>query len=686
MASASASAQVRTSLDILSTGALTVLIPEVASYVQQHPHSPSEPGDAATHAEFAALPNRKLVFYDENLPVYIQLKITDAELSSIAFNTYLQRLVISVDAAAVSITNSRYSSLGFPGQQQRGIADFQEKSYLIFSIVLDNAALVYKHEPTGADTVWTALWYLKIPIQRVRPRLSSPRISISARAILQDANNSVTNSAPNNEDPQVEYLTPLAPLQPLNVLQGLEQDTVFQSHPPILPAPTVLPPIPSMTQGSPAGISLIPDVIRLQKLNYKVYIPVFPSITIHLRSTRLPSTSTLSEDDYVILTNLDVDVAPFSRTEVVLRNVQLVVTGGKTEHVPGVQYPVSLRPLDGVSEIFELYPLSAESTAGTNRNSAASAIGISLTGTSSETMTPMNLTRSITVTVECMPILRRDDAGTYGPEITTSWNTAIDFLANGGTIGGASTLQTSLLQVQDPLMSLSTPSPSSSLQVVQPTVLRAVSGRSSSAWLSMQQQQLRSPSGNLSLAAESPTPGPRPSQVSLPAPPSAFREIVHEGLSLTFSGPTEVLAGQVFSWKVFIANRSRTPKRISLIVQPKKWKMTAVKTFSRSPQLQPQKSRQSMIGTPVPDASPNVIMDDKTLYTAHQAGMIESDELISLVSDIRIGPLNPGANHETELKLVALGVGVLTLDGVRVVDLGKGDGFDCTSLMKVICR
>ncbi|KAK9240758.1 TRAPP trafficking subunit Trs65-domain-containing protein [Lipomyces kononenkoae] len=676
----SAAAAQRNSLDLFSAGGLLIHVPDVAQYVSEHPTRSPEPSDSGAHSEFFDLPKRSVLFYDERIQVYVQLRLNAPDLSSIAFNAYLSRLVLTIDAAASSFTNPRYSSLGlqFHGQQRE--VDDHDTSYPIFSTVIDRSSLVLVQEPTEGEDAWTALWYLTIPITRPKARLASPRISLAARANLRKKSNETISSwkaVAGTVEPQVEYLSSLTPLNSLNLLEGLAHDAFYAGNPPILAADKVLPPTPPMTTSHSQSSALaVEEFIRLPRLVCKTYIPVFPCISLRLRCSRLPSATTLSEDELTVLANVDVDITAFAKVDVLIHKLDLVVTGGKSEHVAGTgpaRFPMKCSPWDGISEVFKLDPLSLQGNPESNRNSGANLAGLGggtdpLSGyalqAASSAAAAKNLTRSITIKVEFTPILKQpregDSALGYGPDILTVWNTTVDFSSS----GASGTAQ----QAAEPNRNSQMPQPFTSF--------RSVSGRSSSAWLQMQQQQLRSPSGTLIPESPMLTGGSWGNNHSQPPPAqSASREVVHEGLSLTFSGPTEVLAGQVFVWRVHIINRSRTAKRISMIVQPKKWKTNNVKVLPPSPLSQQQ------------NASPStVIMDDTALYNAHKSGMIESDELISLVNDIRIGPLGPGASHETELKLVALGVGVLSLDGVRVVDLTKGEGFECTNLMNVICR
>ncbi|KAK9377898.1 TRAPP trafficking subunit Trs65-domain-containing protein [Lipomyces chichibuensis] len=690
----------RSSLDLFSSGGLVIHVPDVATYLKEHPTQSSTPNDATYHSKIFDLPKRSLIFYDEKIPVYVQLRLTAPDLSSIAFNAYLSRLVLTVDATAISLTNTRYSSLGLQIHGQQPVPEHQEASYPIFSTVIDRSSLVVVQEPNESsegEDIWTALWHLTVPITRPKARLVSPRISLAARANLRKKSNDTisiwkANTIAGTEEAPVEYLSSLTPLNSLNILEGLAHDTLYTGNPPILGTNKVLPPTLPITATSVsqvASASAAPEFIRLPRLVCKTYTPVFPCISLRLRCSRLPRATTLSEDEFIVLANVDVDVTAFAKVDVVILKVELVVTGGKTEHVTaagvptegfGARFPMKCSPLDGISEIFKLYPLSVQSNIGSNRNSGANIAGhgggVDLGDgytQSASSASAKNLTRSITVKVEYSPVLKQLNEGDsvlgYGPDIVTVWNTTVDFSASGS--GSSGPPQQMAEQNRNG-------------QMVQPiTGFRSVSGRSSSAWLQMQQQQqqqLRSPSGTL--ISESPMLTGGPWGINHPQPPStasAFREIVHEGLSLTFSGPTEVLAGQVFVWKVYIINRSRTAKRISLIVQPKTRKMNNVKVLPRSPLSQQTAQHQNA-------SLSTIILDDTVLYKVHRTDMIESDELISLVNDIRMGPLGPGASHETELKLVALGVGVLSLDGVRVVDLAKGEGFECTNLMNVICR
>lgn len=701
---------------------------------------------------------------DERLPVYIHLRLSTSEvpdMTPLNFNSYLARLAISVDVSAASFANARYSSLGFPQQQQTKVQELQETKHPIFSTVVDHTSLIRvicakpkndhgnPNEIQDSSSVegdrqlfddassgWSAVWLVEVLLTRPKTRLISPRIAIFARASLRakateggaislwtpslsDEDSDPESSLVIEEQPSEEYLVPLAPLSGMNLLDGLSHDIKFGTlpDPPTLSATKIL--SPTARNAGYSGSALPPEVIKLPGLSNKIYIPVFPCIALRLRSSRLPSGTTLSEDENVVLANLDIDITAYAKVDVIIRSIEFAVVGGKVDQLqlPTHKFPMRCQPMDGISEIFRLVPIavhtgSSNTIGSQNRNS-----GISQT---EQIASRQDMIRSVSIKVEYTPVLKSksesishyssmDYVDSMGPLVRTVWNTVIDFaIDNTGVTASVQQANDQSRVAQSQFGSDSLPLPSNG-------GFRSVSGRSSSAWLQM--QQLRSPSIGSSMNADLspmlsgdhwslPTHPPAAhmaqsgnhqilsptmaSQVSLgfqqqlqqPAYPSAaLREISHEGLSITFTGPTQVLAGEIFTWKVFISNNSRSSKRIALIIQPKKWKTNNLKSLPREPLSQTQSSQPQQLL-----ASSSIVIDDAALQSMHTSGKIEADELVSLVNDIRVGPLGPGAIHETEIKLVALGVGVLSLDGVRVVDLAKAAGFECTNLMNVICR
>ncbi|KAK9470617.1 TRAPP trafficking subunit Trs65-domain-containing protein [Dipodascopsis tothii] len=626
----------RSSIELFSTGTVAVHVPDLTG------DRPSADRDVF------ALTGRRAIFYDEKITIYVRLQLDAPHLSRAAFDVYLSRLVFAVEGAAVSGVGARQSSLKRTPGSPAAAPVPRDVAHPVFSLVLDSQALASVEPVAIADEsagrskqVWHAYWRADVVIDHPKARLVNPRIAISAggslRArrdddatlalLLADEDAPVADSARN-----VDYLRPLEPMTSLNLFGGLAHDVVFQNHMPTLADAK----ISAVRAGTPVSSSAS-GYIRLARLSSRLAIPVFPSVGIRLRCARMP-TSSKRDDELVVLVSLDVDVAAYAGLDVELRAVDLSVVGGRTTRVNGPQLPLVCRPRDSLSEVFRIYPLATtDGPPGGGHHRTSSVPG-------------KNLSRLVHIKVVGVPVLRRTVAGNVvGPEVITHWNTLVDFL---------DPQQQDSIAVRAPGPASPAPGGSPRPDNYAPAgpKPRAISGPGSSAWQHMQQQQ-RAVAG----APAAPPP------LAAASSAGSLREIVHEGLSLTFYGPTEVRVGEIFEWKVFITNRSRTPKRVALLIQPKNWKSNNVKALPRYP-------------------TAGALLDDAALYAIHQAGSIEASEIVSLVNDLRIGPLAPGASYETEIRFVALGVGVLTLEGIRVVDLIKGEGFDCTDLMHIISR
>ena len=59
---------------------------------------------------------------------------------------------------------------------------------------------------------------------------------------------------------------------------------------------------------------------------------------------------------------------------------------------------------------------------------------------------------------------------------------------------------------------------------------------------------------------------------------------------------------------------------------------------------------------------------------------VDSTEVVCMSTEARIGPLAPSACFEVELKFMALKVGIVTVEAVRVSDLGTQEHVDITDL------
>ncbi|KAL8748482.1 MAG: hypothetical protein Q9184_007270 [Pyrenodesmia sp. 2 TL-2023] len=155
------------------------------------------------------------------------------------------------------------------------------------------------------------------------------------------------------------------------------------------------------------------------------------------------------------------------------------------------------------------------------------------------------------------------------------------------------------------------------------------------------------------------------------------------GLTLTLTAPKDVYVGQPFTWDVFLVNNSSKPRRLAILVIPKRkfvdHKNNISKT-SMSSTVTGQGAKPGRIG--IADA----VMDENRLYTMQQGLAKEEVGIISLSTEVHVGTLNPGFCHNTELKFLPLAKGVLHIEAVRVVDLVENKSVDIHDLPEIVAE
>jgi hypothetical protein len=120
------------------------------------------------------------------------------------------------------------------------------------------------------------------------------------------------------------------------------------------------------------------------------------------------------------------------------------------------------------------------------------------------------------------------------------------------------------------------------------------------------------------------------------------------GVTCTFTGPpvsSPIIVGVPFTWSVFIVNRSDRPRKLALVVIPKRRRTEA--RITRPPSTSYGNVRKD---PKVADA----VVDENIVYAMQKNSAVESTEIVCLSTDTRVGPLAPSACHEVELTFMAL--------------------------------
>ncbi|KAL3460700.1 TRAPP trafficking subunit Trs65-domain-containing protein [Aspergillus heterothallicus] len=332
------------------------------------------------------IPQRSLLFFDEFCTVRIVLRLANCSQNSL--KAHLQNLEIRLDSFAIDPAEA-VAENPTPTQD------------LIFSGVVDVRAdpLVVVNEfegESGEGNHVYVIWSIETFLKRPRIRIQHPSVIFIASASLNPAE---TRQHDSRED---VYLPSLIPAS-TNVLQPLSTDPAFSQQDPFLPASRLLRVVPAKYSED-----LIYNV--LQESGHPMRI--VPAASARIRYSRLNSFSSRP----TTIANLDFEVTPFLKSEVVFDKADLRLSDGSIELLtngPGLVPPVTCQPRDDITLIYKLTP-----EYGPDQNPSTTAM---------VSVLEISLEAVIKVSDNC------------NPRILMQWTTNIDFsLALNPSFGGPS--------------------------------------------------------------------------------------------------------------------------------------------------------------------------------------------------------------------------------------------------------
>ena len=355
------------------------------------------------------------------------------------------------------------------------------------------------------------------------------------------------------------------------------------------------------------------DLMRPLKNISRQSIKVYPAINARVRYSR-PNTTPTNPS---VIASLDVDITPFAGCEITLRKVELSITGGNVEDLndmPGLVLPITCLPQDDVTFLYRLLPGDLDVT----NKSQIRALDISITAIA-------NLSEV------CQPA------------ISMHWTTSLDFTlpVNPGFGHPTQPIQRPHRPAQLSIGSVSfeTVPTVSSLAISRPDAL---------------------PTNDITIRHQR-----NPS-------------IPDFGVTMTFTGPPPnepIYPGVPFVWSVFIVNRSDRPRKLALMVLPKRRRTEA--RITRPPSTSSGGIRKD---PKIADA----VVDENIIHAMQRNSAIEPTEIVCVSTDTRVGPLAPSACYEVELKFIPLKVGIVGVEAVRVVDLGTQEHVDIKDLPSIL--
>lgn len=146
-------------------------------------------------------------------------------------------------------------------------------------------------------------------------------------------------------------------------------------------------------------------------------------------------------------------------------------------------------------------------------------------------------------------------------------------------------------------------------------------------------------------------------------------------ITLTISGPPQVRVGEIFTWDVFIINRSDKTRKLAILSVAKR---------KRDYEGRPTSSKGDGHEADTGEILTAAVIDENVVYAKQKSLKKETAELVCLTTDIRLGSLSPGSCYTASLKFLALSAGVLSVESIRVIDLATNETADIRELPSII--
>ncbi len=353
------------------------------------------------------------------------------------------------------------------------------------------------------------------------------------------------------------------------------------------------------------------DLMRPLKNISRRSIRVVPAFSIRVRYAR-PSTTPSNPS---IIASLDVDITPFAGLEIQLETVTFKVTGGVVEDLNKTQFmtlPLKCLPRDDVTFLYRIRPDDLDNA--------------------SNNIKPVQIfvTAKVTVSDICRP------------QISVHWQTSIDFTppVNPGFGQPSQPIQRDHRPSQISIGSIDAIPSMTPLAISRPDALPSIE-------LTTRHQRSTS--------------------------------VPDFGVTITFTSSPPlnktIKPGKPFTWEVFIVNRSDRPRKLALVVIPRR---------RRSDRLITNRPPSTGDGRVKDPKFADAVLDENILHAMQKHAAIDPAEIICFSTDVRVGPLAPSACHTIELRFMALKSGIIGLDVVRVIDLATQEHVDITDLPSII--
>lgn len=367
---------------------------------------------------------------------------------------------------------------------------------------------------------------------------------------------------------------------------------------------------------------------------------IYPALHARLRFSR-PNTTPPS---LALIVLLELDFTPFFDCEVLLEKITLSVMDGTIEDLTarkGMELPLPCVAHDHITLLYRLTPRQLD-------------------------IVSRDLTRDLDTALEVMALIQPHGPNRCVPRLKMAWTTAVDFTL--------------------PL------NPGFGQPVSQP-IQRAHRPSQLSIGAGLDTQSLLAPSLT--------RPDAHPSSDSASVR-GMDTNLSGFGVTITITGPNEpVLAGEEFTWTVFIVNRGKSeghrPQTSSgLSVSSIMSQATATGARKLALLTIPKRRRNELrVLRPPSNGGPDArhdplvadaVLDENVVHVMQRSSIVDTTDVVCLSADVRVGPLAPNACAVVELRFLALRAGVVGIEAVRIIDMSSQEHVDVRELPSVVVR
>lgn len=685
-----------------------------------------------------SVPKRKLIFFDEALIGYIRFESSLPISADFNNHAYLNVAVIPGDLDLVNQSSSTKSESGRTYSDLSN-GELASNNYSIMSIPITPENVRLKGSTSINDKHYV-IWKFEIPIGYPRTKFSDPKIlfscflnssgtppltsSFSLSSV--DNENVLSNGLETNQSSQ-KLLTDLRPDTKRNLFEELNNQVSLKPDQKYFLSSKSLSPEPESQQNGNSSVengqSISETIITSEdksdigyndQLSTKLCLPVSASLIIKLKSTKPAGRNNIllatlniesSEEFLKILKNNSTEDSTYNDYYFNILDLSMEFKYGIIENFQSsnFKFPIRYKLADSINMTYKLINndyldkelKSADGYNNSNSTSLSSGVNV-------------NSSKPIGIKLVLQKIKYFPELDSFQPVsniITTNWSPYLDFSIVAPPINSSlksSTTSQSQYQSQSqsqiraangmsprksalmnsmykskgvdvpnsPLTNPSAVNSSTSLGYHQISPTSSFTTSNTMASFNVNSKKL-----NKSLSSTS----------SVTVNLTTNNNSTLAGLKLTFKGKLNVSLGEIITWKLQAINNSPNKLNLSLIVQnPINFNPVYSASSTSAPISSNNFSSSNLLATNEQKKTENILVYNKLqLHNLYSSVKLDTNGIIILDNDVRIGPIDSHSVFETDIKLIGISKGIYNLDGIKIFDISSGDGIDFGKLVEV---